>query len=100
MTTKPGNGYESPFGNGKGATMAGPSTGAHDFVEDPEPHGSKEGGRDFTEESRPQKTGEPDRENVPPGGPLPYPSVDPSKEADGYPGDVGGTGRVPFKNLR
>lgn len=107
---KPGNGYDSPFGNGKGATMAqGSSSGAHNFLKDPESGASKEGGRDFTKESRPQEPidhtpdgGCYDPASVPQGGPLPFPAADPSKgeqSRENNPG-VADKAPVPFKNLR
>ena len=55
---KPGNGSDSPFGNGNGATASsGGSNGGHNFVRDPAGGGAKTGGRDFTKESRAQKSG-------------------------------------------
>ena len=73
---KPGNGQDSPFGDGDGdATANGPTTGAHDFVTDPESHAPKTGGRDFTKESRPQTEGgalEINEDSIPDGGTLPF----------------------------
>lgn len=76
----PGNAYASPFGNSKGATMGGPSSGAHDFIKDPASHAPATGGRDFSQESRTQKTGDPaDRycpDSPPDGGTLPFEDAD------------------------
>lgn len=80
--TSPGNGNDSPFGDGDGATQAaGPSSGAHDFITDPKSNAPATGGRDFTKESRPQGGDRmaPDinTDSIPAGGRLPFPSADP-----------------------
>lgn len=70
-----GDGSTAPFGDGNGATSGGASSGAHDFLTDPESNSPKTGGRDFTKESRPQKDGAaPDlnQESVPEGGTMPF----------------------------
>lgn len=77
----PGDGSVSPFGNSKGATQAsGSSSGAHNFIEDPESHAPATGGRDFSKENRPQKDGDPeDRycpDSPPDGGDLPFEQAD------------------------
>jgi hypothetical protein len=82
----PGNGAQTPFGNGKGGTQAvGPYTGAHDFLTDPSGSGPKGSGRDFTKESRPQPAdGAPkeiNADSIPAGGRLPFPSIDPNGKA-------------------
>ncbi len=80
MENKPGNGYESPFGNGKGATSAGPSTGAANFVKDPKgpPAANTGRGLDVADQQRPQPMGgtgyNPD--SLPEGGALPFPQTD------------------------
>lgn len=73
--SKPGNGYSSPFGNGNGATMTGPSSGAHDFITDPASGAPKTGGRDFAAEPPPeQQSGNSgyNPDSVPQGGTLPF----------------------------
>lgn len=102
---KPGNGNTSPFGNEKGATMAeGPSSGAHNFLENPESNAPNKGGRNFLEESRAQDIGPEDtidQASVPDGGTLPWPKADPTATADGCPDGVAETVKnMPFKNLR
>lgn len=109
MENKPGNGYTSPFGNEKGATMAdGPSTGAHNFIEDPASHAPETGGRDFTKESRDQPNmnhaaggGSYDPSSVPAGGTMPFGTGDSwakaEEDVDGLADDVK---QMPFKNLR
>lgn len=68
----PGDGKTSPFGNGKGATMAGAAGGGHDFTKEPESHAPSSGGRDFTKESRPQSMARaevvPNPQEIPAGG--------------------------------
>lgn len=101
----PGDGSTSPFGNHKGATMAGPSTGAHNFLEDPASGAPKEGGRDFAAEQPNKQQPRDDEEiagSVPAGGPLPYPAADPSageRARENNPG-VADKAPLPFKNLR
>lgn len=100
---KPGNGKDSPFGNGNGATMQGSSSGGHNFIEDPESAAPKTGGRDFTKESREQPTGQAsdiDKTSVPQGGLLPFGGGDKwaKKEEDADGGIEPGTS--PFKNLK
>lgn len=99
---KPGDGKISPFGNGKGATMAGDSSGAHNFLEDPASAAPKTGGRDFTAESREQKTGPADtidKASVPQGGTMPFGTGD--KWAKGEETADGGIEpKTPFKNLK
>lgn len=50
---KLGDGKTSPFGNGKGATMAGGSSGSHDFVKDPSSNAGGGGGHDFIKNPAP-----------------------------------------------
>jgi hypothetical protein len=98
---KPGNGAESPFGNGKGATMSGPSTGANNFLENPEGNGSSGEGRDFTKESRMQPTGSPpdiDTSSIPAGGKMPFGTGDSWARGDADGGVQ--PPKMPFKNLR
>lgn len=87
--TKPGNGYDSPFGNGEGATQMGPSNGAHNFLEDPGSNAPTSGGRDFTKESIGQKSGsdDVDKASVPSGGEMPFGGA-----VEAVP--------MPFKNLK
>lgn len=79
MENKSGNGYTSPFGDEKGATLSGgASTGAHDFIEQPESDAPKTGGRDFTKESRSQQmTADSgyNKDSVPSGGDSVLPDV-------------------------
>lgn len=42
-----GDGKTSPFGNGKGATAGGASSGANDFTKNPRGTGDKGGGNNF-----------------------------------------------------
>jgi len=98
---KPGNGFESPFGNGKGATMSGPSTGANNFLENPAGKSGDEGGRDFTKETRTQPTGSPpdiDTSSIPAGGKMPFGTGDSWAKGDADGGVE--PAKVPFKNLR
>lgn len=84
-----GNPAQPPFGNGDGATSAGPSEGGHDFIEDGKGSGPKTGGGfDVTKQNRPQKSGEPDfcKDSVPDGGRLPFPKID----SHSYEGNEGG----------
>jgi hypothetical protein len=94
-----GSGYMSPFGNEKGATSGGPSSGASDFVKDPEGEADKfatSGGRDFTAESKGQSMGgsgcNPD--SVADGGILPFGDLDPQ---DTEMGGVQGVKAKPYK---
>lgn len=108
MENKPGNGSTSPFGNEKGATMAGPSSGGHNFLEDPESNAPSTGGRDFTKESRDQPSmdhsadgGSYDPASVPQGGPLPFGTGDAWAKAEDEPdGLAESVNKTPFKNLK
>lgn len=96
MAENPGNGRESPFGNGAGATPSGPSSGGNNFLTNPAGNGSKGGGRDFSaERPAPQPTGPGglNMDSVPAGGRLPF-SSNTSREVYNKPGD--GT-KKPFK---
>lgn len=103
--TTPGDGNASPFGDSKGATQAdGPSSGAHNFIEDPASHAPATGGRDFSKESRPQKDGDPeDRycpDSPPDGGALPFGDTDKASQAarDDMTGQVADKPKhMPFK---
>lgn len=87
----------------------GPSSGAHNFLEDPESNAPKTGGRNFAEEKYPQKDidhsaggGSYDPASVPSGGNLPYPAADPSRQEqvrENSPG-VAEKAPLPFKNLK
>lgn len=105
MENKPGNAQDSPFGNEKGATMAdGPSSGAHNFIKDPESHAPSTGGRDFTKESREQSDGPLptiDDASIPAGGKLPFGTGDAwSKAEETADGTADTVKHTPFKNLR
>lgn len=69
-----GNGKTSPYGNGDGATTAGPNSGAHDFIKDPSTTQGASGGRDFTKESRSQSEASPEvtpnPQEIPAGGKI------------------------------
>jgi len=101
---KPGNASTSPFGNGKGATMAeGSSSGAHNFLTDPSSNASTSGGRDFTAESREQKSGpapDIDKASVPAGGPFPFGTGDKWAGAEETADGGIAPGTSPFKNLK
>jgi hypothetical protein len=82
----PGNAMSSPFGDSKGATQAaGPSSGAHNFLEDPASHAPATGGRDFSKESRPQQMGYPEDRycpySPPEGGDMPFEQIDKASQA-------------------
>lgn len=105
----PGDGSSSPFGNHNGATMAGPSSGAHNFIEDPASNAPATGGRDFAAEQYKQPTidhsaggGSYDPGSVPQGGELPFPVADPSSEEQAREDNPGVADKapLPFKNLR
>lgn len=113
---KIGDGKTSPFGNGKGATMAGPSSGGHDFVKQPSSNAGGGGGHDFVKSPGPNpalNTGGKDftKGDVPEQKEGAAPDLCPESVADGgrfihkdapegY-GDVGvgsiGHGKKPFK---
>jgi hypothetical protein len=84
----PGNGSDSPFGNGEGAvTGVPPATGGHDFLQDPASNAPASGGRDFTKETYEQKTGSDpvNPQSVPSGGTLPFTGEPAPLESPGSP---------------
>lgn len=102
MENQPGNGYLAPFGNEKGATQGGPSSGAHDFTTDPKSHSPATGGRDFSKESRSQPaSGDQGRnpDTVPAGGDRPFSDTDPKGNvgADGVTVETPTSPRKPFR---
>ena len=104
MENKPGNGYDSPFGNGNGATSMGASNGAHNFLEDPASAAPKSGGRDFTTESRDLPSGQApdlDKASIPDGGLLPFGGGDKWAKDPDCSTDGGVEPKsMPFKNLK
>jgi len=96
MAENPGNGSESPFGNGAGATSLGASSGGNNFLTNPTGNGRKGGGRDFTAEKpapQPMGAGGINQDTVPAGGRLPFASTT-TRQVYNKPGEAG---KKPFK---
>ena len=96
----PGNGKQSPFGNGNGGGNGGPApkaTGAHDFIsEAASVRAGSPDARDFTKENPEQEEGsDENKESIPDGGKVLL--ADPPAKSSRSPIGAPGSKAKPYK---